>query len=311
MDGVKGMPIEIGLAGWGDQDRLYKSGTRANEKLGVYANHFPIVEVDSTFYAIQPRERFAKWVGDTPDTLRFVVKAYQGMTGHLRGAGAAAAVAANGALQDGMFGAFRHMLEPALVAGRLRAALFQYPPWFDCTRENVQLLREAKRRMEGIPCALEFRHQSWFAPEFRDRTIEFMKKEQWIHSVCDEPQVHPGSVPTVLETTDDEVTIVRIHGRNASGWKQSSAPNWRDVRYLYRYNEAELTEWAERLTQLEGGSRHVCVIFNNNSGGDAADNAKQLMAMLGQRRPDGGDPLEPKQPEQPVPEQLDLFDLNS
>ncbi|MUT65257.1 DUF72 domain-containing protein [Paenibacillus sp. NEAU-GSW1] len=296
------MPIQIGLAGWGDQDRLYGPGIRAKDRLNEYAKHFPLVEVDSSFYAIQPKERFAKWVEETPDTLHFIVKAYQGMTGHQRGP------AARDNDPEAMFAAFRESLQPAVEAGRLKAALFQYPPWFDCTRENVRILREAKLRMNGIPCALEFRHQSWFAPEYRDKTLAFMQAEQWIHSVCDEPQAGLGSVPTVLKATDRSVTMVRFHGRNAAGWNQGGAPNWRDVRYLYRYNETELREWAEMLRQLQLESEHLCVIFNNNSGGDAADNAKQLMAMLEQRRPDGRDPLEPREDEKPPEvEQLDLF----
>ncbi|WP_424767574.1 DUF72 domain-containing protein [Paenibacillus sp. sgz302251] len=292
------MPIHIGLAGWGDYDQLYTLGSKAGSKLSQYAKHFPLVEVDSTFYAIQSKARFAKWVDETPSSLHFVVKAYQGMTGHQRGA------PAQPTELDDMFAAFREMLTPAIEAGRLRAALFQYPPWFDCTRENVRVIREAKARMGGIPCALEFRHQSWFTPEFRVKTLSFMKQEQWIHSVCDEPQAGLGSIPTVLEATDSEITIVRFHGRNVTGWNQGGAANWREVRYLYRYSEEELGEWVDRLEKLQQECEHICVIFNNNSGGDAADNAKQMMEMLGLRRPDGGRPIEPPPP---VIEQLDLF----
>jgi len=292
------MPIHIGLAGWGDHDELYPSGIKPGGKLAEYAKHFPVVEVDSTFYAIQPKERFAQWVRDTPDSLQFVVKAFGGMTGHTRGPQPA------GEELNRMFGAFREMLEPVTEAGRLRAALFQYPPWFHCSAENVQKLREAKMLMGNIPCALEFRHESWFSAEYGDKTIAFMERERWIHSICDEPQAGAGSIPTVLKTTDKGVTIVRFHGRNVQGWNQGSAPNWREVRYLYRYSEAELSEWADKLRQLEQESEHICVIFNNNSGGDAAQNAKQMMDMLSQLRPDGKPPLEPPKPDI---EQLSLF----
>ena len=292
------MTIQIGLAGWGDHDELYLSGTKPGDKLAQYANHFPVVEVDSTFYAIQSRSRFQQWVDTTPSSLHFVVKAYSGMTGHQRGA------QPDEAEQDAMFSAFREMLEPAMEAGRLKAALFQYPPWIQCDSENVRKLKYAKERMKGIPCALEFRHASWFSAEYRDKTLTFMEQEGWIHSVCDEPQAGAGSVPTVLKATAKEMTIVRFHGRNVQGWNQGSAPNWREVRYLYRYSEAELSEWREHLLQLQAESEHICVIFNNNSGGDAAHNAKQMMELLGQLRPDGKPPLEPPQPEA---EQLTLF----
>ncbi|MBD2869363.1 DUF72 domain-containing protein [Paenibacillus arenilitoris] len=293
------MPIHIGLAGWGDHD-LYVPGAKAGSKLAQYAKHFPLVEVDTTFYAIQPRERFAKWVDETPDTLHFVVKAYQGMTGHQRGP------AAMPNEQGDQFAAFRDMLEPAARAGRLKAALFQYPPWFDCTRDNVRVLREAKARMEGIPCALEFRHQSWFEGEMREKSLAFMVREGWIHSVCDEPQAGRGSVPTVLKATDRDATVVRFHGRNAAGWNQGGAANWREVRYLYRYSDEELSDWADKLLRLQEESEHICVVFNNNSGGDAADNAKRMMELLGLARPDGRSPFE-RPPAGPVVEQLDLF----
>ncbi|WP_168123217.1 DUF72 domain-containing protein [Paenibacillus sp. HB172176] len=296
------MTIHIGLAGWGDHDSLYPRGTKAGDKLKVYAEHFRTVEVDSTFYAIQSQERFAAWVGSTPDTLHFVVKAYQGMTGHQRGD------APGDQELDAMTAAFCRMLEPAREAGRLTAALFQYPPWFDCTSGNVLLLREMKRRMSGFPCALEFRHQSWFEGGMREKTLAFMQKEGWIHSICDEPQAGVGSVPTVLAPTDKEATIVRMHGRNESGWNSGGKPNWREVRYLYRYSEDELREWADKLTQLERLSGTVSVIFNNNSGGDAADNAKQLMRLLGLKRPDGEEPKVGRADDEPPDvEQLELF----
>ena len=40
-------------------------------------------------------------------------------------------------------------------------------------------------------------------------------------------------------------------------------------------------EWAERLKQLQKEAKEVYVLFNNNSGGDAADNAKELLEILG------------------------------
>ena len=42
--------------------------------------------------------------------------------------------------------------------------------------------------MEGLPCAIEFRNQTWFYPEMRDKTLQFLEQEKWIHTICDEPQ---------------------------------------------------------------------------------------------------------------------------
>lgn len=293
--------IEIGLCGWGDHSELYREVGAARSKLPVYAQWFRVVEVDSTFYAIQAAHVMEKWVSETPDDFRFVIKAYQGMTGHARGDRSRLPYADDGA----MFDAFLEAIAPIRAAGKLLAVLFQYPPWFNCTRSSVDILKAAKARMGDVPCALEFRHRSWYADGMREKTLAFARREGWMHTVCDEPQVGEGSVPIVEAATDDAATIVRFHGRNADGWISAGQPNWRDVRYLYRYNEAELAEWAERIKRLESQSGTVCVLFNNNSGGDAADNALQLMAMLGQLPPRGS--FELPQPKD-EPEQLKLFD---
>ncbi|WP_372629932.1 DUF72 domain-containing protein [Cohnella sp.] len=286
--------IVIGLAGWGDHDPLYPPGTPAKDKLKGYARHFAIVEMDSAFYAVQPPDRMARYAEETPEGFGFVVKAYQGMTGHLRGK----PYYEN---DNDMYGSLRDSLTPLREAGKLTAALFQYPPWFDCTKENVRLLRETKKRMEGFPCALEFRHQSWFVPEMRERTLAFMRDGGWIHSVCDEPQAGIGSIPIVPVATSPDYTLVRLHGRNVGGWNQSGNANWRAVRYLYDYKESELDEWTAIVRRLAEQSRTVGVIFNNNSGGHAAGNAKQLMRMLGQ-------PVY-ELPVVRAPEQLDLFNI--
>lgn len=283
--------IRIGLAGWGDQEALYPPGTGQQDKLRTYGKTFPIVEVDSSFYAIQPERNYEKWAQETPGHFGFVVKAYQGMTGHQRGKPSHEST-------EAMFAAFIASIRPLREAGKLKAVLFQYPPWFDCTRSNVDELRSAKERMGEVPLALEFRNQSWFAPGMRQRTLDFMEREGWAHSICDEPQAGVGSVPIVDVPTHPELTIVRFHGRNAEGWLSSGEPNWRDVRYLYRYSREELAEWAGRLVRLQEGTNEVCVIFNNNSGGDAPANALMLADMLGLGYP--------ALPVSPI--QLDLFD---
>jgi uncharacterized protein YecE (DUF72 family) len=279
--------IKIGLTGFGDHEELYGK-IKPADRLPTYSAHFPIVEIDSSFYAVQPVRNYAKWVSQTPDAFRFIVKAYQGMTGHLR------EKKNYYDTPEEMYQAFHISIEPVRAAGKLAMALFQFPPWFDCTKENVQFLREAKQRMLDVPSAIEFRNDSWYSPEMQAKTLQFLEQEGWIHTVADEPQAGSGSVPIVPVATSPDITYVRLHGRNAQGWSQSSHPNWRSLRYLYRYSTEELTEWRDRLLALEQSCRELYVVFNNNSGGDATDNAKELQALLGI---DGG----------LAPRQLDLF----
>ncbi|WP_223701434.1 DUF72 domain-containing protein [Sutcliffiella deserti] len=266
--------IYIGVTGWGDHDTLYTAGVASRDKLKEYAAHFPIVEVDSSFYAIQPQKNVEKWVSDTPTSFRFIVKAYQGMTGHQRGEIPFES-------KETMFTAFQDSIKSFESSGKLAMVLFQFPPWFECNQDNVKYLRWCKEKMGDTKVALEFRNQSWFSDAFREQTLTFMKEEGWIHSICDEPQAGSGSIPTVLHPTDKNKTLVRLHGRNVHGWtKPASGKDWREVRYLYDYNEQELNEWRENITQLNKQTKDIYILFNNNSGGHAADNAKQFIDML-------------------------------
>lgn len=280
--------IYIGVTGWGDYDSLYPDHTPPRDKLKEYAGHFPTVEVDTAFYAIQPKRNAVKWVNDTTDSFQFIVKAYQGMTGHQRGD-------IPFTTRQEMFEAFKDSLEPYIEAKKLAMVLFQFPPWFDCKRENVEYLRWCKNVMGDLPSALEFRHQSWFTPRYRQHTLDFMKEQKWIHSICDEPQSGEGSIPTILETIDSEKLLIRFHGRNVHGWQKRQGQNWQEVRYLYRYNQHELQEWADTIRKLAKESANVYVLFNNNSGGDAADNAKEMINLLDIKYEDL------------APRQLDLF----
>lgn len=266
--------IQIGVCGWGDHDDLYTQGVRSRDKLSVYASHFAIVELDSSFYAILPQRNYETWVKETPDRFGFIVKPYQGMTGHTR--------ADAGVDRKTMFRQFEESIQPLVNAGKLKTLLFQFPPWFDCKREHVQYVQASREIMADYPFAVEFRHQSWFEERYRERTLDFLKAIEATHVLCDEPQVGRGSVPIVVGVTQPSLALVRFHGRNHSGWRDAGeGQNWRDVRYLYRYSEQELQEWVPHIQTIAKEAKEVCILFNNNSGGDAVANAKQFMNMLG------------------------------
>ncbi|WP_213424174.1 DUF72 domain-containing protein [Bhargavaea massiliensis] len=266
--------IRVGLTGWGDHPDVYSPTSKKTEKLKDYSGHFKVVELDSTFYAIQPERNIRKWISETPDDFGFVVKAYQGMTGHHRGRLPYES-------EEEMFRLFRLSVSPMLEAGKLPMILAQYPPWFDCTKENVGVLRKMREYLEGLDVAVEFRHQSWYSEKYREGTIDFLREQRFIHSVCDEPQAGEGSIPFVPEATRQDKTLVRLHGRNTAGWTANGRDDkkWREVRYLYDYNDIELTGLAEGISGI--ASEDVYVVFNNNSGGHAAENAKRFMGISG------------------------------
>ncbi|WP_147675272.1 DUF72 domain-containing protein [Numidum massiliense] len=269
--------IFIGVTGWGDHEQLYPAGTRPSEKLSLYAGHFPLVEVDASFYALQPQRNFASWAKQTPDNFQFVVKAHQRMTGHQRGDDL------KGKRAKDVFTEFRDSLSPLREAGKLATVLFQFPPWVDCQKKYVAYIRQCRDFFNDLPLAVEFRHQSWFSPRYKEATLNFLRQEQLVHVVCDEPQVGSGCVPIVPVVTHAEKVLVRFHGRNRAGWVNRGQDNWRAVRYNYRYNERELREWADRLRALAEQAAHVYVLFNNNSKGDAVPNAREMIDLLGIR----------------------------
>ena len=68
--------IKIGLTGFGDHEELYGK-IKPADRLSAYSAHFSIVEIDSSFYAVQPVRNYEKWVSQTPEQFQFIVKAYQ------------------------------------------------------------------------------------------------------------------------------------------------------------------------------------------------------------------------------------------
>lgn len=266
--------IHIGLTGWGDHSNLYHIGSKKTEKLKDYSSYFPVVELDAAFYAIQPERNMKKWIDETPNNFQFVVKAYQGITGHNRGDLPFQS-------RDEMFNLYIESIKILQEANKLCMILVQFPPWFDCQKEHINYIKVVKEYLSEYPIAIEFRHQSWYYPEFEEKTIDFLKENEFIHSVCDEPQSGEGSIPLIPIATSADHTLVRLHGRNIHGWKNpGDNQKWREVRYLYDYNDRELDEIASIVHSLESQTNKITVLFNNNSGGHAARNALQFMKKL-------------------------------
>ena len=265
--------IKIGLTGWGDHPDVYSEVTSAKDKLFDYSGHFPIVELDTSFYAIPNPQNVEKWCQDTPPTFQFVMKAYQGMTGHLRDE-------LPFETRNDMFEAFKESAGTFQKYGKLAMVLIQFPPWFDCTTKNVNYILYMKKQLHQFPLAIEFRNQTWYAETMKEKTMAFLKEHSFIHTVCDEPQAGVGSVPLVPIATHDKV-LMRLHGRNVFGWRNiGHGENWRKVRFLYDYSVEELEGILTHIRTLQSQAKEIVVLFNNNSGGHAAQNAKRLQRML-------------------------------
>lgn len=267
--------INIGLTGWGDHDTLYEDLARKSDKLKTYSSHFPILELDASYYAIQPERNIKKWINKTPERFQFVVKIHQALTLH-------ADFRDFSETRQELFDAFKEMLAPLQESQKLAMVLVQFPPWFDCSSQNIKYILYVKQQLQDYPMCVEFRHQSWFNDQFKEETLSFLTEHQIIHAVVDEPQVKDASIPLVNRITSD-IAFVRYHGRNVHGWtkKDMTDQEWRDVRYLYNYNKTELLDLAQKVKILEQKAKKVYVVFNNNSGGHAAQNAKTYQNILG------------------------------
>lgn len=264
--------IQIGLTGWSDHPTLVAN---PKNKLVGYAAHFPIVELDSSFYAIPSEETIQQWIKQTPESFQFIVKAYGPLTQHARRPNETKPL-------KQLFHIFRNRFSPLYESGKLSSFLFQFPPYFICVKENVSYLRKIRDLMGDVPIAVEFRHPSWFNLDFESETLKFLSNYDFIHVVIDQPQTPYNSVPFVPAVTNPKQAFLRLHGRNYEGWLgEDDTKDWRKFRTLYNYSNEELNSLKATTLSLANQSENVMVIFNNNSGGHAADNAKQLQLLLG------------------------------
>lgn len=263
--------INIGLTGWMDHPLIASDRKRLLED---YASHFPFVEMDTSFYAIPSIKNIQSWIDKTPESFQFIPKAFKAMTLH-------EPWEKHFQSFEEVFDLFKKHFSPMIQAGKVKAFLFQFPPFFRYSEKNISYLKQVRDWMGGLPVAIEFRHQSWYSADHREDTLGFMSRHEFIQVVIDQPQTPSNSVPTILEATSKQLTLYRLHGQNYSGWLNANDDeNWRENRTLHDYTKEELSKVKENTLLLKQQSQEVSVIFNNNSGGHAAKNAKELQEML-------------------------------
>ncbi|MBE1490261.1 DUF72 domain-containing protein [Plantactinospora soyae] len=284
--------IRVGTASWTDKTLLESDwypakADTAERRLAHYATHFPLVEVDATYYS-PPAERTAElWAGRTPDDFTFNVKAFSLLTGHPTRVSALYKDLRPetdkkniypGDLEpqayEEVWTRFLSALEPLAGAGKLGALLFQFPPWFTIRRDNKQYLLEVRRRCDPMRAVFEFRHASWFADDNRDETLEFLRQHELPYVCVDMPQGHRSSVPPVLVATAD-LAVVRFHGHSEK-WTSKNIYE----KFGYRYSDRELADWAPKLRRLADDAAQTHVLFNNCYRDYAQTNADQLTDLL-------------------------------
>ena len=77
--------ILVGTSSWADPGFVkewYPRGMVAKERLPWYAERFPAVELNSSFYAIPDRNTVHGWVEATPADFVFDVKVHRALSRH-------------------------------------------------------------------------------------------------------------------------------------------------------------------------------------------------------------------------------------
>jgi uncharacterized protein YecE (DUF72 family) len=280
-----------------DSGRFYPPEAKsAEERLRFYADEFPLVEVDATYYGLPSESNAGLWVERTPDNFTFDVKAFRLMTEHptppkalpkdIRDAlPPALAQKANlyprdlaDDVIDEVWQRFESALLPLDSAGKLGVIVLQYPPWFLPGHDSRELVRRAKERLPQYTLAVEFRNGRWLSERNADRTLGFLRDEDLAFVCVDEPQGFENSVPPIAEATSN-VALVRFHGRNTGAWnKRGITPA---DRFDYLYNEDELREWVPRIEHLARETEEVHLLMNNCRDDKAVAGARQLRLMIG------------------------------
>ncbi|MGP4115556.1 DUF72 domain-containing protein [Levilactobacillus zymae] len=266
--------ISIGLTTWTEHPALI-GGEQRPVTLTEYAGHLPLVELDTPFYGIPRTSTVANWQASVPDGFQFILKANQVMTTHGQRQHPVTAEEV-----QATFTHYREMVAPLVAQRKLQTILLQFPPYFNRTTANIEYLRQVRLAMGDLPLAVEFRSPSWFTtPGLTTDVMAYLTSLQLTNVVTDEPHNLNDGIPLVATVTTPQLAVVRLHGRNAQGWFNRGA-NWRKTRTLYKYSEAELQSIVTLVRQLAAQAQNVSVIFNNNSGRDAAPNALRLKEIL-------------------------------
>ncbi len=228
------MELLVGCCGWdylrGEDLGIANWRSRYPHKLALYAAHFPVVEVNSTFYRL-PRvttaERWRALADGVDETFEFTVKVNREVTHRARFRGEKA------------LDAFRRTLEIA-TALRSRVLLLQTPPSFGPEPKNVEALRMFLEKIPRGEVQLVWEPRGNWGEEL---VAGIVREYGLVH--CSDPFRR-------MPIPQGPFVYVRLHG---------SPPGKR--MYRYTYTDSDL-EWLKgRIAALR--KERVYVLFNNDT----------------------------------------------
>ncbi|MHC5157297.1 MAG: DUF72 domain-containing protein [Planctomycetota bacterium] len=250
-------------AEWADAG-FYPPGTKSGNMLPLYAQNFPITELNFTWYQMPKARALERMHRQAPADFRFAAKLTRTLTheidpGQWRGQ----------AVQ------YRDGIAPLIQARKLTAVLLQFPPSFVRAPQNRRYLAALLDELDGLPLAVEFRHASWAT----DRVFAELERRRTTLVAVDEPDL-PGLFPRLDIVTNPGLFYIRFHGRNAKGWRSGNMQKQFD----YDYGDDELRRWADtHIAKMARQASSGVIFFNNHVRAQAPRNAVRLINLLIER----------------------------
>ena len=292
--------ILIGTASWTDPgfiERWYPKKMAAHERLGWYAQHFEMVEVNSTFYSVPDSRTVERWCATTPNDFTFDVKLHQLFSFHstnrkllppqlqrLVRADAKGRVRATESLRDALLEFFLQPMSILQSAGKLGVFLLQLSPAFSPRKHQLSELEPLIEQLRNYSLAIEFRNRDWVVDEQLRSTMDFLRDHRVGFVNVDAPIAdHFSIVPSNLnEVTNSDFSYLRLHGRDANAYLTGKTVA---ARFNYDYSDDEVSDVAKRAKKLAHEAKAVHVVFNNNNLDYAPRAAIRLRKALDQKAP--------------------------
>jgi uncharacterized protein YecE (DUF72 family) len=228
--------------------------------LHYYSRHFPLVELNFTFYRLPTPAMLARLVAPTPEGFQFVVKLPRTLSHEQTSTELVA---------------FRQAADELRNRGRLLGLLCQLPQATHCEPKSKAWLERLADAFAGYRLAVEFRHRSWFDPDvpcwMKGRDLDLVAVD-----VPDLPNLYPrGLVQSTARI------YVRFHSRQSQNWYGSDKQ-----RYDYHYQDRALSEWIEAIRSQGQECDKVLLLFNNCQRSHAVANAQRMRQLLGRLAPE-------------------------
>lgn len=206
------MRIRAGTSGWSYKEwkgHFYPEKLAAKDMLRYYAEHFPTVEVNNTFYRMPNLTTLEAWAAEVPEDFSFVLKATKQIT-HLK------------RLKDAQDSVDYLLRTAGTLGSKLGPFLVQLPPNM---KKDVPRLRDFLAGL-AARAAFEFRHASWHDDEVYSTLRE--RNMAWCVADTGEPD-DPPFVSTadwgyfrlrrvVYEEADLKAWADRVRGES---WKEA------------------------------------------------------------------------------------------